>query len=314
MEKLIDQFSSKTVLVVGDVMLDKYIWGTVTRISPEAPVQIVDVQREAYAPGGAANVATNIAALGGRVNLIGVSRKDDHRDMLIDALNKYAIESVFVNDDRPTTTKVRIMVQRQQLIRCDYERAHPLPPTVEDSVIAFVQKLPADAIAISDYAKGTITQRIYDTAKRVATHRGIPLIVDPKPKNKIEYRGATIIKLNHQEACALAGVLYQNGDIIQAIGPRLVERLQSEIVVTRAEQGVSVFHKDGTAATVPTKARQVSDVTGAGDTFLATLTLAYASKASLEDAVAIANIAAGIKVSKVGAVPVTCEELRQELK
>lgn len=310
---LVERFAGKTVLVLGDVMLDKYVWGRVTRISPEAPVPIVEVDRESYAPGGAANAASNIAALGGKTVLVGMVGDDLHQKTLAKELEQRGITARFVLDPRPTITKMRVMGNKQQLIRVDYERKHPIDAQAEQRVLDMLRKTPADAIIISDYAKGIITQGVYDAVKKLAAEQKIPLFVDIKPRAGIDYAGATVIKTNHKEACELAGVDEHNGDGMDEIGKQLVKRLQSHVLVTRGEKGVSIFSKDGNVKHVPTLAKQVFDVTGAGDTFLAAFALAFICGESLEDAAWVANHAAGIKVGKVGTASVSAEELRREL-
>ncbi|MEM4240123.1 MAG: D-glycero-beta-D-manno-heptose-7-phosphate kinase [Candidatus Woesearchaeota archaeon] len=313
-KSIIDRFPEKTILVLGDVMLDKYIWGRVSRISPEAPVQIVEVQSETYAPGGAANAANNIVSLGGKAVLIGMVGDDFHKDILIKELEQRGIASQLVLDNRPTTTKIRVMGQRQQLVRIDYEHKHPIDDETGKKILEVIKETPSDAIVISDYAKGIITQQLYDEILRLAESLKVPVFVDVKPRQAVNYAGATVIKTNHKEACELAGVEEHNDDGIENVGKMLVEHLKSNIVITRGERGVSIFSREGKITHAPTKAKQVFDVTGAGDTFLAALALSFASGASLEDSSIIANHAAGIKVGKIGTASVSAEELRQDLQ
>ncbi len=311
---IIDQFPGKTILVLGDVMLDKYVWGKVSRISPEAPVPVVEVQSETYTPGGAANAANNIVSLGGKAVLMGMVGDDIHKDVLIKELEQRGIASQLVLDSRPTTTKIRVMGMKQQLLRIDYEHKHPIDDETGKKILEVIKETPSDAILISDYAKGIITQELYNEILHLAEGLKVPVFVDVKPRRQINYAGATVIKTNNKEACELAGVEEHNGDQIEEIGKKLVEMLQSNIIITRGERGVSIFSKDGNITQVPTKAKQVFDVTGAGDTFLAAFSLAYVSGASLEDSSIIANHAAGIKVGKVGTASVTADELRQDLQ
>ncbi len=311
---IIDKFPEKTILVLGDVMLDKYIWGSVTRISPEAPVQIVEVNKESYAPGGAANVASNIAALGGKAILVGLVGEDSHQDILAKELEQRGIIASLLLDTRPTSTKVRVMGNKQQLMRIDYEQRHPIDAATEQRVIELLKETPPDAILVSDYAKGFLTQSLYDSIKVFALEQKIPFFVDVKPKSGINYAGATVIKTNNKEACELAGVEVQNDGGIEEIGKQLVKELDSNIIVTRSEKGVSIFGKDGSSNHVPTKAKQVFDVTGAGDTFLGAFALAFVSGATLEQSAILANHAAGIKVGKVGTASVMADELRQDLQ
>lgn len=313
-EQIISNFSSKKVLVVGDVMLDKYVWGKAKRISPEAPIPVVVAERESFLPGGAANVANNIAGLGARAVLAGIAGDDAHQKILRELLEKKGVEVGFVLDDRPTTTKVRVIAHKQQLLRCDYEQTRHIGPCTEQKLLDIIKKSSFDAIIVSDYAKGTITQSLYDALREIAREKSIPVFVDVKPRHRVNYAGATVTKTNYSEALELAGVMESDNKDVNAVGELLVKKFQSHVVVTRAEKGVSVFGKNGQVTNVPTMARQVSDVSGAGDTFLAALALSFVSGASLENAASIANHAAGIKVGKIGAVPVLINELREELQ
>jgi rfaE bifunctional protein kinase chain/domain len=311
---IIDKFIEKTILVLGDVMLDRYIWGNVARISPEAPVPVVEVQNETYAPGGAANAANNIVTLGGKAVLVGMVGDDLHKEILVKELEQRGIASQLVLDSRPTTTKIRVMGMKQQLLRIDYEHKHPIDEETGKRIIDVMKDTPSDGIIISDYAKGTITQQLYNDILHLAEALKIPVFVDVKPRRQINYAGATVVKTNTKEACELAGVEEHNGDQIEEIGKKLVQDLKSNVVITQGAKGVSIFSKDGNITHIPTKAKQVFDVTGAGDTFLAAFALAFVSGASLEDSATIANHAAGIKVGKVGTASVTAEELRQDLE
>ncbi|MEM2916068.1 MAG: D-glycero-beta-D-manno-heptose-7-phosphate kinase [Candidatus Woesearchaeota archaeon] len=313
-KRLIENFREKTILVLGDVMLDRYIWGRVSRISPEAPVPVVEVQNETYAPGGAANASNNIVSLGGKSVLIGLVGDDAHKEILIKELEQRGIASQLVLDSRPTTTKIRVMGQKQQLVRIDYEHKHPIDNEAGKKILELLKETPSDAIIISDYAKGIITQQLYDSIIALAAELKIPVFVDAKPRRTISYAGATVVKTNHKEACELAGVEEHNGEGIEDIGKKLVQELKSHVVITRGEKGVSIFSRDGKITHVPTVAKQVFDVTGAGDTFLAAFALAYVCGASLEDSAMLANRAAGIKVGKIGTASVSAEELRQDLQ
>jgi D-beta-D-heptose 7-phosphate kinase/D-beta-D-heptose 1-phosphate adenosyltransferase len=306
------------ILVVGDVMLDEYVKGEATRISPEGPIMVLKVDYRHYRPGGAGNVAANVAALGGHAFLTGVIGKDAHAKALLGVIWQPDMRGAFVEDDRPTTTKTRFLGQHDMPlpIRCDEEFTAPISGRAQTRICDTIRKTKASAIIISDYAKGAITQRVYDNAKAIADKRYIPLLVDPKPEGKVNYYGASVIKFNHTEACRYLGVKEENGEGIKAIGKRLVESLDANIVITRAEEGVSIFYKDGRTADVPTQAREVADVSGAGDTFIAALAMGYSRRLNnLEHAVRIANVAAGIKVAtKAGAVPVRYEELREAMR
>ena len=311
-EDITSEFRMQTILVVGDVMLDIERQGNVTKISPEAPVPVVDIRSEFYSPGGAANTAQNLSSLGASTILLGVIGKDVNGERLRGEIAKRGIENELIYVDRPTTTKERIrdLEHSQQVVRLDTEDRSPIDKKTERELFGRLHNLRLDAIAVSDYAKGLITQDVYRNILEFALEQRIPVLVDPKPKNKIDYSGATVLKLNHREAYELADT---QSDDIGEVGRALVDRLKSDIVITRAAKGVMVFRRNGQSYDIPANARQISDVTGAGDTFLAAMTLAYASGASLRDAAHIANVAAGIKVGKLGAVGVGLEELTREL-
>ncbi|MFH1850503.1 MAG: D-glycero-beta-D-manno-heptose-7-phosphate kinase [archaeon] len=308
----IDMFCEKRILVIGDVMLDKSIWGNVARISPEAPVQVVDVTRESYAPGGAANVANNIAALGGEVYVCGIVGDDAAKDVLLAEFGKRGIstEGILVDKGRPTIQKVRIMGHSQQLLRVDYEDRNQIGAKVEARMLEIIRKIIAkvDCIVVSDYAKGLVTAGIMDAIRKAG---GLPVIVDPKPLNAEYYRGVTLITPNQKEAFEMHG---QRETHIDAVGKGLVRKLSSNVLITRGEQGMSLYCLDGSRLHIPTRAKEVYDVTGAGDTAIGTLSLAIASGASFSEAATLANAAAGLTVGKVGASVVTADELKREIE
>ncbi|MEM4264030.1 MAG: PfkB family carbohydrate kinase, partial [Candidatus Woesearchaeota archaeon] len=261
MKKIIENFKGKKILVIGDVMLDKYIYGSVTRISPEAPVQVVKVEKESYVPGGAANVANNIAALGGRAILVGAVGKDPGAEILTRILNEKDVKTEFFVWNAPTIVKVRVVGQSQQLLRIDYEDETTINA---QEISKKIIKLAADAdvIIISDYAKGTINEEVMKTA--VAS--GKKVIIDPKPKNFRLYKGAFLIKPNFSEAKEIAGTTD-----VSEMGRKLKEQTNSNILITKGKEGMSLFEIDGSNLHVPTEAREVYDVTGAGDTVTAAL-------------------------------------------
>ncbi len=314
---VLERFRGKRIIVLGDCMLDKYIWGEAMRISPEAPVQVIDVQKETYSPGGAANVAMNAAALGAEVFMVGILGNDEARKVLLDSLSqkKISTRGMLIEDEKPTTLKVRIMGKGQQLLRVDYEKRAHAHPKIEEKMMEFFSLMikDIDAIIISDYAKGVITPTLMRHVMELARIWGKIVIVDPKPQHKALYKGATVITPNHAEACQMASVEIHNGDSIEDIGRQLVGELDSSILLTRGEKGMSLFEKDSKTVSIPTQAREVYDVTGAGDTVVATLALALATGADLKDAALLANHAAGIKVGKVGTSTVTAEEISQSL-
>jgi rfaE bifunctional protein kinase chain/domain len=316
--EILDKFSKQKVLVIGDVMLDKYVWGKVSRISPEAPVQIVLVDHETYAPGGAANVATNIAELGGLVTIVGVRGDDPAGQLLLKELQRRSIvtDNIITDASRPTIQKVRIIAHSQQLIRFDYEKYDRLSDSVVKSINSTIEGniRNVDCVVISDYAKGIIDERIMRCVFDNASRHKKSIIVDPRPKNKHLYKNATVISPNYSEACSMAGMEPEDEESFETLGQSLLQTMKSNMVITRGEKGMSIFNKDGTITHIPTKAREVYDVTGAGDTVMAALALALASGANLEDAAIIANYAAGIVVGKVGTSTVTVGEIRDSMQ
>lgn len=315
---ILQKAKGKRILVIGDIMLDKYIWGEVSRISPEAPVQIVEAKRDTYAAGGTANVAANIASLGGNVSLISMVGRDEARDKLLSLLKEHGIdaENVITDADKPTTIKIRVMGRSQQLIRVDYESREHVHPEMEKTFINAVKGSGKDydAIVISDYAKGVITPRLMDTVKETCKKNGIPLIVDPKPCHKDLYKGATVITPNHQEACEIAGREVENNKAIEMLGQDLSRELEADIILTRGEKGMTVISKGKDPLTIPTLAKEVFDVTGAGDTVVAAVAISLAADASLHNAAILANHAAGIKVGKIGTSAITTAELEKSIR
>jgi D-glycero-beta-D-manno-heptose-7-phosphate kinase len=318
--KIIQQFKDKKIIVLGDVMLDKYIWGNVSRISPEAPVQVVEVENESYAPGGAANVASNISALGAKSILVGVLGMDHTKEQLISELVKKNIDvSGLIEDiNKRTIRKVRVFGKNQQLLRFDYEKKGYVSPETEKKILDFVSsKMDSiDAIVISDYAKGVITKGLMDSIIGLCAKHDKIIVVDPKPKHIDYYKNVTLLAPNHKEAHEMANVGNNKEDIkdIGQIGKKLIESLNSTILITRGEKGMSLFEKDGKITNIPTFAKEVYDIVGAGDTSVATLALALASGASFNTAAVIANHAAGITVGKVGTSTVTIDELHKSIE
>lgn len=318
--KIIEKFRQKKILIIGDIMLDKYIWGDVTRISPEAPVQVVNVIKENYAPGGAANVANNISALGKKTYIVGITGNDPIKDILISELKKRKInvEGIFTDDSKVTIQKVRVFARNQQLLRFDYEKKGYLKDKTEKEILIFINNLfnDIDAIAISDYSKGVITENLMIHLTQLCAKRNKVIVVDPKPCHKEFYRGSTLISPNHKEAIEMAGLAIEenNNENINKIGKKLIETLETNILITRGEKGMSLFEKNGQIIHIPTYAKEVFDIIGAGDTVVASLTLALASGATLKEAAIIANHAAGITVGKIGTTTVTYEELKKSIQ
>jgi D-beta-D-heptose 7-phosphate kinase/D-beta-D-heptose 1-phosphate adenosyltransferase len=306
------------VLVLGDVMLDEYVWGQVRRISQEAPVPVVEVVRRSSVPGGAANAAANIAALGGRPILIGVVGTDDAAASLRRLLAASGTDPAGLcpDPDRPTTTKSRIVAHNQQVVRLDVEERAALTASVEAALLAAVARhlSGAEALVISDYAKGVVTPRVAGEAIRLAREAGRPVVVDPKGTDYAKYKGATVVKPNVHEAGQAAGVEVEGEAKLAEAAGRLVGVLGGgALLVTRGAEGMSLFRPGEAPLHVPAVVRQVFDVTGAGDTVAGMLTMSLAAGGSLEQAVRLANRAASIVVGKVGTATVTCDELLAEL-
>jgi D-beta-D-heptose 7-phosphate kinase/D-beta-D-heptose 1-phosphate adenosyltransferase len=318
-ERLPDLFAAvggKRILVVGDVILDEYLWGDVRRISPEAPVPIVEIRSRSFVPGGAANAAANVVSLVGKALLGGVVGTDHPADKLAEVLQRQGVDTrgLISDRERTTTTKTRLIAHSQQVVRMDSEQRLPLSRPVEDALLRWVDgQLPeVDACIISDYGKGVVSPRVAEHVIRVTRQTDKPVIVDPKGANYVKYRGATIIKPNiHEVQQVLKEEIEDDKSLLEA-SRRLVQLLGgSAVLITRGPEGMSLFREGLAPMHIATVARRVFDVTGAGDTVVSTLALVLAAGAPLEQAVHLANLAAGIVVGKRGTATVTLEELRE---
>jgi D-beta-D-heptose 7-phosphate kinase/D-beta-D-heptose 1-phosphate adenosyltransferase len=312
---LIDRFKRIKTLVIGDLMLDHYVWGNVSRISPEAPVPVVHMSRETEMPGGAGNVAVNMAALGAEVYVVGLLGEDAAADRLISYFQRGPIhtESTVRSTERPTIVKTRIIAHHQQVVRVDREIPGAVSDALRNRVWEQVEKILPDvqAVVLSDYAKGVVTPYLIHRLIPAARKRGIPIAVDPKVENFRHYRQVTCVTPNTQEAMASGGVQSLSGEkAIEKLGQALLRKINADsILITRGEQGMSLFERKKPVFHIPTRAREVFDVTGAGDTVISTLTLALAAGSSLRQAAELANDAAGIVVGKLGTASVTAPEL-----
>jgi rfaE bifunctional protein kinase chain/domain len=311
----IDRFSHLNTLVIGDLMLDHFIWGDVSRISPEAPVPVVHVSRETEMPGGAGNVAANMAALGAQVHVIGLLGEDAAADRLLSLLEQGSIHtgSTVRTPERPTIVKTRIIAHHQQVVRVDREIPGAISNTLRDRIWEEVENaLPnVQAVVLSDYAKGVVTPFLINRLIPLARKRGIPITVDPKAENFHHYKRVTCVTPNTKEAmeCGSLHTVQSEGDM-EKLGQTLLKKIDAEsILITRGEHGMSLFEKKKPVFNIPTRAREVFDVTGAGDTVISTLTLALAAGASLRQAAELANDAAGIVVGKLGTASVSRAEL-----
>jgi len=306
-------FARAHVLVVGDAMLDKFIVGRVNRISPEAPVPVVAFDHEMYRIGGSANVANNVAALGAHATLVAVTGQDEAAATLAHACREAGIAPSLVGDgSRPTTTKVRIVTERnQQVARVDYEADGEISSDVEQRVIAELQKHAprASTIVISDYLKGCITQKVVEAAVAAAARTGVPVLVDPKIPHVDYYAGATIVTPNHHEAEIAANMRVRSEDDARRAALVFRDRARCRgVLMTRGDQGMWLL-AEGVEGHLPAATREVADVTGAGDTVIAALALGLSAGATIAEAARLANEAAGVVVGKFGPATVSVNEL-----
>lgn len=310
--KIEQEWPTKRLLVLGDVMLDKYIWGDVGRISPEAPVPVVRATHQSQQPGGAANVAMNLAKLGAAVSLVGFTGGDDDERLLVACVQEYGIKEAFVScDGFPTITKTRIVGGRQQMLRLDSENLGQRTQADHGRLLErALEELPkCDAVVLSDYAKGVLIPELCQAVIHAARQLGIPVLVDPKTADFTRYKGATTVCPNLSELSVASREDTRNLDAMLAAGERMVTDFDLEyLTVTLSEKGIAVL-RPGNRFLAPAQARQVFDVSGAGDTVIAVLALGLASGLTIEPSVQLANIAAGIVVGKVGTVPVEKHEL-----
>ncbi len=306
----------KRIAVVGDLMLDRYIWGSVSRISPEAPVPVVDMETEQARLGGAANVARNIKSLGGEPLLVGVIGADNSGKQLFDIVREcgFSSDGIIVDSARPTTVKTRVIAHNQHVVRIDRELKTEISPAIQTNILNVLrtQMRTIDGIIIEDYNKGVVVRELIHRLVELARAEGKVVTVDPKFNNFFEYRNVTVFKPNRKEAEEVLGMrLRTEADIHQA-GKALIERLGAQnILLTLGEHGMTLFEGSGKVSHVPTKARNVADVSGAGDTVISTLTMALAGGASVKEAAMLANYAGGIVCGYIGIVPVNKAELRQ---
>jgi rfaE bifunctional protein kinase chain/domain len=314
----VEKFRQARILVLGDIMLDRFIWGKVGRISPEAPVPVVEVDTETSMLGGAANVLHNLVALGGSAVMCGMIGQDEAGDKVVELLDDLEsfTHGVMRCPDRPTTVKTRIVAQGQQVVRVDWELKRPPGDEELEMLGTFLLEeiRRCDAVIISDYAKGVVTGQLLEPLLNMARQGKLIVNVDPKVDNMPLYKGATLVTPNHHEACAAAKVSLDDPDHTATAGRRLLRELEAgSILVTQGEKGMTLFAPDGETH-IPTAAKRVFDVTGAGDTVISTLTMGMVSGLALNEAAILANLAAGIVVGEVGTSAVTGGRLSQALQ
>lgn len=313
-QTILTHFSNRRLIVLGDLMLDEFIWGEVRRISPEAPVPVVEVKRESWHLGGAGNVVSNLLELGAEALPIGIIG-DDEAGRLMSArfAERGAVtDGLIVDAARPTTRKTRIVAHSQQMVRADREDRSPIKPEIEARVIAAFNSalLEAEAIIISDYEKGLLTPRLLEKVIEASRAQGKVVCLDPKIKNFLSYRQVDVVTPNQPEAERASQIEIVDQDSLIAAAHRIREMLDcANVLITRGEHGMSLLDVENRMTHIPTVAREIYDVTGAGDTVIATLTLAMAAGASVLEAAIIANHAAGIVVGKVGTATVSQAEL-----
>ncbi|HEX8558278.1 MAG TPA: D-glycero-beta-D-manno-heptose-7-phosphate kinase [Pyrinomonadaceae bacterium] len=316
MREIVGGMGDREVVVYGDVMLDEFVWGDVTRISPEAPVPVVDIRRESVHLGGAANVLANLRALGVRASVVGVVGADRAGERVRAELREAGAlapdENLVADVSRPTTLKTRIIAHNQLVVRADRERRAPVDGPTEEKIVAALRRQlkGADALVVSDYDKGAVTPGVLGEILPAAEAAGVPVLVDPKLRNFSAYRPATLVTPNHHEALRVTNTEDDTDEGVARAAREIHARLGCRsVLITRGERGMMLLEEGGEPVYVPTAAREVYDVTGAGDTVIATLAASLAAGASLFEASVLANHAAGVVVGKVGTATATAVEL-----
>ncbi|MHA1439884.1 MAG: D-glycero-beta-D-manno-heptose-7-phosphate kinase [Promethearchaeota archaeon] len=308
---IIDNFKGKKIGVIGDLMLDQFIWGDVERISPEAPVPVVFVEKESFVPGGAGNTANNIASLGGKTFIVGLIGEDSAGQKLKKEFKKRGIntQGIFKNRKKSSIQKIRVIARGQQMIRIDKENNSYIDNQIEKKIINFIATHIKywDAIVISDYAKGFVTKNLARAVIQLAKKYKKPVIGDTKPKHASYFKNVTILMPNHKEAVEIAGV-----EDFKKAGKRIQKKLKCNVLITQGADGMTLF-EDKKIKHFSARAKEVFDVSGAGDTVVGAFALAQTAGADLETATAIANETAGIVVGKVGTATVSLEELKKDL-
>ncbi len=314
------QIKGKRIAIIGDMMIDAYFQGVVNRISPEAPVPVVDIDNEFYRFGGAANVANNIVHLGGIPIPIGIIGNDSYGKIFKKLLDEQNIssEGIIIDSERPTTTKVRVIAESQHLVRIDKEIKTDISTKIEQKLLNyFIKNIKnVDAVILQDYNKGILTKRIISEIVEISNKHNKIITVDPKFTNFFEYKNVTLFKPNKSEIENAFAIKFENEQMLIEYGQKLLEKNNAKsVLITLSEKGIMLFEKGKNEITrIPTKARKVADVSGAGDTVISTLTLALTAGASLEEASFLANYAAGIVCEEVGIIPIDHEKLFEEVK
>ncbi len=320
--EIVDGFKTAHVLVIGDFILDQFVWGSVSRISPEAPVPVVDVKRESYMPGGSLNVAHNIRSLAGAAYPCGVVGRDIYGRMLFKTMRQQGIETggIVYDSTRPTTVKTRVIANSQQMVRFDREKTEDVSKEELLKILKFVREniKRMDVVILEDYGKGVMQPFLLREVVKLAKKWKKPVLVDPKEKHFDYYTGVTCITPNRKEAYGgyerTIGPWHKTPEL-EKVGWALMKKLRLQsVLITLGEDGMALFEKGGKITKVPTAAREVYDVSGAGDTVIATLALALAAGAKMHEAAKISNVAAGIVVGKLGTATTSPEELREAIR
>lgn len=319
LKNIISNFRDKKLLVIGDLILDEFIWGKVSRISPEAPVPVVWVKSESFMPGGACNVANNINALGGKCYIVGVVGSDERAAILKGELEHRGVntDGIFRDSQRPTTLKTRVIAHQQQVVRIDKERVDPVKENVMRKIFAYLEDTmdEVEGVVIEDYGKGLITPKLLAKLVPLAKKRKKIIAVDPKEEHFSFYKGVTVLTPNNAEASRAVGFEIKDKATLKKAGLALLKKLKAEIVIiTLGEDGMMVFEHGKPGKKIDTIAQEVFDVSGAGDTVIGSYTLSLASGANPIQAAHIANCAAGIVVGKVGIAVATQDEIIKRIK
>ncbi|MFO7784698.1 MAG: D-glycero-beta-D-manno-heptose-7-phosphate kinase [Thermodesulfobacteriota bacterium] len=312
----IDRFKKTRILVIGDIILDKYVWGHVSRISPEAPVPVVEVKQETKRLGGAANVLHNIASLGGHALLCGVIGEDHSGREMVERIEGMGLPSdgIVTVTDRPTSVKSRVVAHNQQVVRFDRESRKRIEPEAIHRILDFIKSVhkDIDAIIVADYGKGVISGVMMKGLRTLVWETGTILGVDPKTGNFDSYKGVHVITPNDHEAGAYCGMEIEDEEGLLLAGHRMLEELEARsVLITQGKDGMTLFEQGGEVSHIPTVARKVFDVTGAGDTVISTLCMGLAAGMDLKSASVVSNFAAGIVVGELGTSTVTAKELKQ---
>ncbi|MBW1805245.1 MAG: D-glycero-beta-D-manno-heptose-7-phosphate kinase [Deltaproteobacteria bacterium] len=318
LKKSIDKFPGAKVLVIGDIIMDEYIWGDVSRISPEAPVPVVQVKQETKILGGAANVINNINSLGGQSSLCGVIGDDQTGQEILKKIKDLGLttDGIVIETDRHTSNKTRIVAHNQQVVRFDRETQKGIKNDSIESLLSFIEKTmdSLDAIVVEDYGKGVISAQLMKGLRKLTLESGIILAVDPKTDHFEYYQGIDVITPNQYEAGGFCGIEIKDEESLIQTGRQMLERLNCRsVLITRGKDGMTLFERRREIYHIPTVARKIFDVSGAGDTVISTLCLGLASGLDLKSAAIIANFAAGIVVGEVGTSVVKADELKKAI-